>query len=169
MRRMMILLLTLASIVPTLAAQDRGPATPEEKAMAVKLARLLESDPLGRDAKDARQWFTVWLVAVPDISVTLCSDLLGPVPRSAKKYAAELTVQTAYSGAAFIIENPAKATDQVAVFQAGLEGALRTYESIRKQQPKFTWPALDDLLAKEQRGELQTYVSDAAAKCAAGK
>lgn len=37
-------------------------------------------------------------------SSTAFGDLLGSVPRSAKKYASELVVQAAYSGVAFIIE-----------------------------------------------------------------
>lgn len=166
MRRLLTVLLIFA-VGGMAEAQDRGPSTPEERATAVKLARLLEEAPLGRDAKEARQWLTVWLIAVPDITVSLCSDLLGSVPRSARKYEAEIVVQTAYSGAAFIIENPTMASDQVAVYQAGVEGALKTYESIRKEQPKIVWPFLDELRRKQEQGELRAYVASAAEKCAA--
>jgi hypothetical protein len=153
----------------TLGAQERGPATPEERATAVKLARQLEAEPLGAAAKDARRWLTTWLVAVPDISVSLCSDLLGAAPRSAKKYSSEMLMQTAYSGVAFIVENPEQANDRVAVYQAGVEGALKTYAAIRAQEPKVAWPFLDDLLKRQERGELREYVVSAAQKCAARK
>lgn len=152
----------------TASAQERGPSTPEERATAVKLARLLEADPLGSQAKDARQWFTVWLVQVPDISVTACSNLLGAVPRPAKKYEAEIVMQTVYSEAAFIIEHPDNAKDQVAVFRAGVEGALKAYEAIRQRKPKYVWPFLDELRKQRDSGTLQEYVEAAARKCVPG-
>jgi len=169
--RLTVVVIFIALMFPVVAlrAQDRGPSTPDERATAVKLARLLEADPLGREAQDARRWFTVWLIAVPDISVSLCGDLLGPVPRSAKKYQSELVVQTIYSGAAFIIENPEKASDEVAVYEAGVEGALKAYVAIKAKQPKFSWAGLDELLEKQQRGELHETVVAAAAKCASAK
>jgi hypothetical protein len=163
MKRVVIVALAIL-LVASAQAQERGPSTPEERSTAVKLARLLENDPLGPQAKEARQWFTVWLVVVPDITVSLCGDLLGSVPRSAKKYSSEIVVQAAYSEAAFIIENPDKVKDQVAVYQAGLEGCLRTYDSIRKAQSKISWPFLDEL-EKKGSDELHAYVASAAQKC----
>ena len=166
MKRVVAVAVAILFAVASAWAQERGPSTPEERAKAVKLARLLENDPLGPQAKEARQWFTVWLVVVPDITVSLCSDLLGPVPRSAKRYESEIVVQAAYSEAAFIIENPDKAKDQVAVYQAGLQGSVKTYESIRKAQPKLAWPFLEEL-EKKDSGELQAYVASAVQKCSA--
>jgi hypothetical protein len=152
-------------LIASAQAEERGPSTPEERSTAVKLARLLENDPLGPQAKEARQWFTVWLVVVPDITVSLCGDLLGTVPRSAKKYSSEIVVQAAYSEAAFIIENPDKAKDELAVYQAGLEGCLKSYDAIRKTQPKISWPLLEDLERKGPEA-LHEYVVSAAKKCA---
>lgn len=149
------------------SAQQRGPSTPEERATAVKLARLLENEPLGPQAKDARQWFTVWLVTVPDITITACGDLLSTAPHSAKKYSAEIFTQTMYSGAAFIVEHPDSADNQTAVYRAGLEGALKAYEAIRQQEPKYAWPFLDELRQKRDSGTLEEFVVTAARKCGA--
>lgn len=164
MKRVVTVILAIL-VVSSVWAQERGPSTPEERSKAVKLARLLENDPLGPQAKEARQWIAVWLVVVPDITVSLCGDLLGPVPRSAKKYESEIVVQAACSEAAFIIENPDKAKDEVAVYQAGLEGSLKVYDAIRKAQPKVSWPFLDELEKKDSK-DLQAYVVSAAQKCA---
>jgi hypothetical protein len=166
MRRLSAVAVICFLIAATLRAQDRGPSTAEERATAVKLARLLENDPLDPHAKDARQWFTVWLIAVPDITVSACGDLLGPTPRSAKKYSSELMVQALYSSAAFMIEHPEKVQDKVAIHQAGLEGTLKAYASIRKQQPKYDGPLLNDLQERQARGELRAYAESAAEKCA---
>ncbi len=147
------------------SAQERGPSTPEERATAVKLARLLETDPLGPQAKDARRWLTVWLIEVPDITVSVC-DLLD-TPRSAKKYSGEIETQRIYSASAFIIEHPNSANDQRTVYRAGLEGALKAYEAIRQQKPKYVWPFLDELRQKRDSGALQEFVEAAVRKCAA--
>ncbi len=139
------------------------PSTPEERAKVVEIARSLEADPLGDQAKDQREWLVRWLIEVPDIHVKACSSLLGPVMDSKKNYSSELFAQTLASAAAFVITNPEKANDDVAVYTAAVEGSLRAYESILKVKPKAKWPFLDDLLEKRSKGELGEYVREAAA------
>jgi hypothetical protein len=126
---------------------------------------MLERDPLGKDAKAAKQWLTIWLIEIPDISVNVCGALLGPVLESEKNYSAELVQQLMYSSAAFIIRNPDKATDDVAVYQAGLEGSLAAYEAILKTKPKARWAFLDDLLQKRNAGQLRAYVESSMENC----
>jgi hypothetical protein len=143
------------------AAQDRrGPSTPDERAMAVKAARLLESDPFNADADKIRKWFTLWLIEIPDISIEVCGAYLGPVLSSKKNYSSEIFTQTMFSSAAFIIEHPDQAKDRVAVNLAGVEGALRIYESILKTRPKARWEFLDELVAKRDKGELRAYIEE---------
>src|SRR6185369_12236169 len=144
----------------TFAQNQRGPATPEEKQTAVKAARLLESDPFNKDAKDLRKWFTVWLIEVPDIHVELCGAYLGPVFGTKKNYDGELFQQTMFSSAAFIVEHPEQANDRLAVNLAGVEGALKTYEAILQTKPKARWPFLDELIVKRDKGELKAYVQE---------
>jgi hypothetical protein len=150
-------------------AQDkRGPATQEERAMAVKGARLLESEPFHKDAEKTRKWFTLWLIEVPDISVEVCPGYLEPLVGSKKNYSSEIFAQTMFSSAAFIIEHPDQAKNRVAVNLAGVEGALKTYEAILKEKPKAKWEFLDGLIAKKDKGELRAYVEEVAnTKCKA--
>ena len=155
-----ILLLTNSSFA------QRGPATPEEKATAVKVARLLETDPFHKDAKKMRQWFTTWLIEVPDISVELCGSYLGPVGSSDKNYSSEIFTQMAFSSAAFIIEHQNQANDRIAVNLAGVEGAVKIYESILTAKPKAKSDFLDGLVEKRNKGELRAYVEEVTlAKC----
>ena len=159
-----------ATVLLVLVAAQANPqagkaSTPEDRAKAVDTARSLESDPLGKQAKDQRAWFILWLTDVPDIHVKVCSSLLGPVVGSKKNYDAELFTQTLASAAAFIIANPDKAKDDVVVYTAGLEGSLRAYEAVLKLKPKAKWPFLDDLLEKRNKGELPEYVRQTAAHC----
>jgi hypothetical protein len=147
------------------AAPPRGPSTPEERQKALAVVRHLESDPLAKSAKDERGWLTVWLTEVPDITVTLCTAFYPPLLDSKKNHASELAVQSAYSMAGFLIEHPEKAQDENARYLAGVEGTLRTYESILQKDPKAHWPVLDELLAKRERGELAAFVEATVPKC----
>ncbi len=158
--------LILSTTVIALAGQEqgRGPSTAEERELAVKLARFLEQNPLHKDAKEARQWLTVWLISIPDITVKMCGRELGPA-RSGSKYSSELSVQLLYSSAAYIIEHPDRAKKDRAVYQAGLEGALRMYESLLVADPDARHAFLNELLEKREKDELQKYVRKATRKC----
>ena len=142
------------------AQENRKPSTPEDRALAVKLVRLLETEPLHKNAKDARSWLVKWLIEVPDISVTITPDFLRPIFGKDKNYAREIFFQMMFSSAAFIIENPDKAKDEQAVYLAGLEGSLKAYESILKVKPKAKWEFLDGLIEKRNKGELDEYVAE---------
>jgi len=123
--------------------QERGPSTAEERTKAVQFARDLEADPLGPNAKEERSWITVWLIQIPDITVKFCTALLGP--RSDPQYShwSDVSTQMLYSGSAFMIENPKKKNDQQAVYLAGLDGALKSYEALLKREPQARWPFVD--------------------------
>jgi hypothetical protein len=156
------LLFALVAAQTQLQAAQRS--TPEDRAKVVSIARFLETDPLGPQAPEQRQWVIRWLIEVPDIHVKSC-NLVGPVMGSKKNYATEIFAQTLASSAAFIVENPNKADDEIAVYTASLEGALRAYESILKAKPKAKWPFLDGLIEKRAKGELPAYVREAATHC----
>ncbi|HKR63894.1 MAG TPA: hypothetical protein VJZ00_09190 [Thermoanaerobaculia bacterium] len=151
---------TLASF-----AQDRGPSTPEERAHALQLIRSLENDPLGPGAKDARQWLTIWLTTIPDITVALCGEFTKPLLGQKKNYASEIFIQSMYSSAAAVIEHPELNGDAEAKYLAGVEGSLRAYESIRRSKPKVSWPMLDALIAKRDAGQLAAFVREKALAC----
>ena len=146
-------------------SQKRGPSTVEERTKAVQFARDLEVDPLGPNAKEERSWITVWLIQIPDITVKFCTDLLGPRPNPESSYWSGISTQMLYSGAAFMIENPKKKNDQQAVFLAGVDGALKSYEAILKTDPQARWPFVDALIEKRDQGKLGEYIKQAMTKC----
>lgn len=155
-------------------AQERGPSTPEERSQAIRLTRGLEADPLHKDAKDARRWLTLWLIQVPDITVTLCTDYLSPLydkdKNKDKNYAPEITMQMMFSSAAFMIEHPDQVKDEVAVNKAGVEGSLKAYEAIAKAKPKVKWTFLDELIERRNKDTLDVYVREiATTKCRGSK
>jgi hypothetical protein len=149
-----------------LLAQDRrGPSTSEECGKALRLVRGLEADPLSASAKDDRQWLTLWLIAVPDINVSICTKFYPALLEANKNHASELIVQASYSMAAFVIEHPEKAEDDDAKYQAGVEGTLKAYEAILKKEPQAHWPILDELLLKRDKGELGAFIHATVPKC----
>jgi len=163
-----LLLMFLGTSLFAQSQQKRGPSTPEERAKAVQIARALEADPLQPGNKDMRTWFAVWLIEVPDITIQVCGEELGPVFHESnrdKNFVSEIFGQSMFSAASFVIEHAERAKDKVAVYTAGVEGSLRAYQSILKAHPEARLPFLDDLILKQQNGELPRYVEKATAKC----
>ena len=132
---------------------SREPATPEERAYAILLTQKIEKDPLSLDASAARAWLDKWWDEVPDITVRPCNLIDAPT-HDPYEYGQELYDQITYSEGVFIIQNPAKTTDWNAAFLAGMNGALRAYESILKQKPNVRSAFLDDLLLQRDSGSL---------------
>ena len=157
------------SVVRTAHAQQqqhRGPSTAEERARAVKVARQLEEDPLAKDAKDNREWVYKWIEDIPDITVNVCYDFFGTLPKPPRGHTVEIVNQMAISSAAFMIEHPDKAKDEQAVATAGLLGALKAYQSILKHEPDARWPYVDKVVQMRDQGKLDDFVSDTRRKCA---
>ena len=160
-----LLLAIFPFTIPAGAQQKRGPSTPEERAKAVQFAHDLENNPLGPQAKSEREWLTLWLIDVPDITVEICSRLLGPELPDKKKYGTEIFSQLMFAEAAFMIENPDKANDGISVHTAGVSSALKVYEAILKERPKAQLKALDEIIARRDKGELQERVKEEMKYC----
>jgi hypothetical protein len=164
---MKLITLLIAAVFILMAAsagfgQDKKTSTPEEKATFVKGVRLLEQEPFNKNAKKIRSALLFWLIEAPDVSVKLCSDFLNVDDKY--KYSPEMTGQFTYGMGAFIIENPEKAKDDLAVYQGGLESVSRFYETMLKEQPKAKHKFYDDLVEKRNAGELGKFVTDIVSK-----
>lgn len=168
-----VAILILGFIPREVCAQDRSPerapehapSTPEERTKAVKIAHELEEDPLAKDAKDQRAWVIQWIIAIPDITVNVCFDYFGKLPDPPRGYATEITWQMVISSAAFMIEHPDKARDEQAVTLTGLQGALKAYQAILKQDSSARWPFVDKLVQMRDQSKLDEYVADTRRKC----
>jgi hypothetical protein len=144
-------LLALIAAAPALAEREQ-PSTPAERARVVRLAHQLEADPLGPGAVEAQHWLVAWIKDVPDVTVTVC-DLLA-LAEERYPYAQTLVVQMMASNAAYQIENPDRAEDELAVQGAALKGALHAYSAILKRKPEARQAALDRLLRQMNDGSL---------------
>lgn len=157
--------LVLLGCVCSVSAQKRGPSTTEERKRAVEMATFLETNPLAKEAKDVRGALLFFLTEVPDITVNLCMNVVGDSKKFKGDYDSELTSQLLYSQAKFIIEHPDKAQDDAAVYLAGVEGVLRTWQAIKTTKPKAKLPLLDELLEKQKAGTLADHVQEGMKGC----
>jgi hypothetical protein len=144
----------------------RGPSTAEERAKAVEAARRLEADPLAYGADEERARLTVWVMQIPDIYVKTCPALVAELEQGPLR--SMLDAQMLLASTAFLIEHPKQAKNDLAVYTAALESALRTYTAVIKVQPESRSTFLDGLLERKRAGQLPTYVRDVASDCAAG-
>jgi hypothetical membrane protein len=136
----------------------RGLSTPEERAKAINIARSLERDPLAKDAAANRQWLLNWIIEVPDIRFKSCVGLLSPDVGDGYRYSAEVNQQIIFSAAAFKLEHLDHLRNDTGTYVAGVEAALRVYETLVKSVPDAKLAFLDDLVAKRDRGELADHV-----------
>ena len=146
-------------------AQKRGPSTPQERKRAVEIATLLENDPLNKNAKDLSRELLTWLIEIPDITVTICTGMLGDYSKIKGDYAGTITTQLSFAETRFVIEHPEEAKDEYQVYLAGVESALRTYQNIKKAKPKVRLEPLEELLVKQQAGQLPEFVRNTMVGC----
>lgn len=139
----------------------------DDKETLIKAAQILESQPLQDKAKDYRGWAMRYIIETEDVSVTVCSEMLSSTMDKKNKYGSELLAQYTMGMAAFKLSNPDKAKDDNSAQLAGVESMLKAYENILKEKPKAKFQALDELIAKRDKGELKKFVEDA--KCSEGK
>jgi hypothetical protein len=162
MKNIIAVMLTVVMMAGICSAADRGPSTPDERERAVRAAALLQTDPLSATARSEREWGILWLIQVPDVSVSMC---LHPKEPRKYKFSGELTAAHMMSMAAFVIQNPAQAKDQSAMWRAGTEGMLRAYEAMVKENPKAKNAWYDALLQQRDLESLRSYLADLAANC----
>ena len=148
---------------------QRGPSTQEERQRFVAIAHKLEDAPLDESLRKEREWGLLWLIQVPDVSVAICTAPLGDFMSKKYKYSPEIVTQLTFSSGVFVIEHPDEAKDPPAQILAGVEGALKAYQSILKTNPKARAKALDDLLELQREGKLAEHVRESAAKGCAKK
>jgi hypothetical protein len=163
-KKLLIVALVLISgfLLKTAVAQEGQPSTPEQRKRFVEMATLLENEPFNKNGKALRSELLFFVIQAPDIHVHLCSDVLGDSKKIKGDYESILFGQLTFSQAKFVIEHPDQADDRNQEYLAGVEGVLKTYQSIKLAKPKAKVQLLDELLVKQQAGQLADYVKTAA-------
>ena len=160
MRKAVVALLGLVMMAGTAVAQtsDAPASTAQERKQIEELSKKLETNPLDRSiTQDTRRLFQR-IIDVPDITVTLCNDVM-PWLRDDYKYGPELSMSYTFGAASYVIEHPA--ADHGASSWAGLESALRGYQNIVKRDPKAKSRTMEHALDQRDMGTLEPRVKEA--------
>ncbi|MEP6925481.1 MAG: hypothetical protein ABI954_13520 [Pyrinomonadaceae bacterium] len=139
-------------------AQDNKNKT-DDKETLIKAARLLEEKPFDKDAKKIREWAMFYIIQTKDVSVTICTNAITSATDKKNKNGSELFGQYTIGMAAFKLENPDKASDEIAAQLAGAESMLKAYEAMVKEKPKAQFADLDALVEKRNKNELAAFVA----------
>ncbi len=158
--RAAVLALAALPALALAAPQQRGPSTPAERKRAVEITRRLERDPLYPGADKDRRWLFQWIVAIPDINVQSCSGPLNVLVEEPENHGRALFAQSVFGMAAFVIENPKKKDDWVAVQKAGIESTLRSYQALVARDEEARRPELDELVEARKAGKLADVVRE---------
>jgi hypothetical protein len=158
--------LALALLAAPVLAAARGPSTPAERRKAVDTTHQLERSPLAPGAAAARMWLLKWIVEIPDINVRGCSGPLDALAQDdGTRHGKELYAQAMFGMTTFMIENPKRKDDWVAVQTAGVESTLRAYQSLLRSEPSSRWEELDTLAEARQQGKLRELLESAMEGC----
>ena len=157
-----LLALVLTVSLPFGAQSKRGPSTEEERAHALAFIADFEKNPLGPNAKDERQWVTLWLIEVPDIHAQAC--LIFDMPKGSKKDSDVIFSALMFGGARVAIEHKDEPVNPLAQFKAGVRSAVAVYELLLTAKAKDRDAVMDDLVTKRDAGTLDDFVTQQTAK-----
>lgn len=170
MRKLFIATLPLTIVllfaIPSLAQDQRGPSTPQERETAIKAARLLETDPFHKDAKNIRAWFFKWLVEVPDVHIDYALRTGARKRRRIRIMGLRFSRKRCFRA----LRSSSSIRTRRMIGQPwtprGLEGALKVYENVLTTKPKAKSAFWDGLVEKRNKGELRAFAEETAnTKC----
>ncbi len=161
---LVILAFSLLAIGQDQQEQKRPPSTPEERKRFFALVHKLEKTPLDTSLNSDITWALKWLEDIPDVSVNICFTPLGPFTIENYRYDSRIRGQYVLAMGAYLLEHPQKAADR-AQYLAGVESALKVYKAILKSKPDAKSKGLDDLITKQDEGQLADFVRDASKAC----
>lgn len=139
--------------------------TAEERQRVVTITHKLEASPLDQSLFPERDWAKQWVIENPDVRIRMCTRLLVDLRRPRYKFLPEIVTQLMLSSAAFLIENPDHARDNLAEEVAGMQGVLKAYSAILKGDPNAHAKPLDDVLQQQTQGNLTDWVRETIKDC----
>jgi len=148
------------ALITAAGAANRAPSTPQERARFLKAADLMQNKPLTPEARKEALWGIQWITDVPDINITICGAL-----SPGYRFEPQLMASQVLSMGSFIIKNPKKASDQNAVWRAGVEGMLNTYESIVLKKTDARDDVYDDLIEQRSEDDLVSFMHEFGLHC----
>lgn len=131
----------------------------EGKELVIKTKQALETAPTAKETGKMETASIRWIIETDQLTVGVCSGVFSLFSDKKNKNSPSMTSAYTIGMGAFKLENPAKATDEMAAQLAGLELALKVYEALVKEKPKTKHDGVEALLVKRNNGELAALVN----------
>jgi hypothetical protein len=131
----------------------------EGKDLVFKTKQALETAPTAKETGKMATASMRWMIETDQVTVGMCTGVFILFADKKNKHSADMTSAYTIGMAAFKLENPAKASDEMAAQIAGLELALKVYEVFVKEKPKTKHDGIEALLVKRSNGELAALVN----------
>ena len=172
----MALLLALplgAGTHPTSAAPSAGTPKPQASPARLgpdglrrvkELVTFVEQKPFDEKSADIRAALVKFISDAPDIEVTLHGKMLGDPAKMDRIYFPLVFGQSMFAMATYLIDHPIARSDDPEVQAAGVEGALRVYEAIRRLKKDATLAELDRIAELARAGKLAEHVKQVIAE-----
>lgn len=126
----------------------------------------LESNPLAPDATQAAQALFKWLIESPDVSMKMCAGVTTELVQSKSPHHAALLLQFMLSSAAYAIDHPDHAGDNVMLHVGGLKGATAAYALIKAAEGDSAKDSfMEKVLKLIEEGGLDVYVREKLEDC----
>jgi hypothetical protein len=164
MKLRMFVLLLIAIPVAAFSREPRK-STPQERDRALVVINKLEQSPMDPSLRSDRDWVFQWVKA-SDVNAMVCTAIIKPLTdQSPTPFRNALMLQNILSSAKFAMQHPGS-KDQIAMYTASTEGMIRAYRNLVKQDPSRKNEFMESLLAKQESGQLISYVRKGASECA---
>jgi hypothetical protein len=131
----------------------------EGKELVFKTKQALETAPAAKETEKMAKGALIWIIETDQVTVGICTGVFTLFADKKNKHSEDMTSAYTIGMAAFKLENPAKASDEMAAQIAGLELALKVYEALVKEKPKTKHDGIEALLVKRNNGELAALVN----------
>lgn len=147
----------IAMAVVAFAAQ--GVLAQNGKELVITTKQALETAPSAKETEKLASASVRWIIETDQVTVGMCTGVFTLFADKKNKLSGDMTSAYTIGMAAFKLENPSKTSDEMAAQIAGLELALKVYESLVKEKPKSKHDGIEALLVKRNNGELPALVN----------
>lgn len=147
----------IAVLIIALGAQSAF--AQEGKELVLKTKQALETAPAAKETEKMANASMTWIIETDQVTVGLCTGVFALFANKKNKNSSDMTSAYTIGMAAFKLENPTKALDEMAAQIAGLELALKVYEALVKEKPKTKYNDVEALLVKRNNGELAALIN----------
>lgn len=155
----------LALVAPPARGGQSLPASEKTRKEVVKLADAIETNPLAKSSRKQRTKALQLIDGAQDLKLVACRALLGELMLSKKLGAIELRAHLQIAAARYLSDHEGASGSDVETAVAGLEGVVRAYESMRRNDLRVSIPEADAIVELYNAGNLTAYAADALSNC----